>query len=220
MNEVTASHKIAEDNEKANTNSTSFAGHGKRWAYFAFKRTFDLIFASAGLIVLALPMAIIAVIIAIDSPGNPFFCQKRIGRNGKTFTIYKLRTLYTYAPSDAATNSLDMAAYTTKVGGILRSYSLDELPQLWNVVKGDMSFVGYRPVCLSEQRLNRLRSEAGVLAVKPGITGYAQVNGRDNVTADEKVLLDLYYVKHCSVLFDLRCILKTVKVALTKEGVK
>ena len=99
-------------------------------------------------------------------------------------------------------------------------YSLDELPQLWNVLIGNMSLVGYRPVCLSEQRLNQLREEYGILATKPGITGYAQVNGRDNVTTDEKVRLDLYYVKHCSVLLDLRCILKTAKVALSKEGAK
>ena len=189
-----------------------------RRAYLIPKRVFDFFFALIGLIALAIPMMIIAVIIVLDSPGKPFFSQKRMGKDGKIFTIFKFRTMYKCAPSDVATNSINTVEYTTKVGNFLRLHSLDELPQLWNVLKGDMSFVGYRPVCLTEERLNRLRAEYGILTTRPGITGYAQVNGRDTITTDEKVKMDLYYVEHRSILFDLRCLLKTVKVALTKEG--
>lgn len=193
-------------------------GNSKKRIYHIVKRMLDVAASFVALIILAIPMAVIALIIVLDSPGPAIFRQKRIGKDGKAFTIFKFRTLYTYAPSDVATNSLNTTAYITRVGKFLRLYSLDELPQLWNVLIGNMSFVGYRPVCLSEQQLNQHRAECGVLTTKPGITGYAQINGRDNVSMDDKVRLDLYYVNHCSILFDLRCILKTVKVALTKEG--
>lgn len=221
MMEVMATYQITEKTEEmAAIEAITPVELRGRWVYFAAKRVLDFFFALVGLVALAIPMALIALIIAIDSPGKPIFRQKRMGKNGRVFTILKFRTMYTYAPHDVATNSLDTASYTTKVGEFLRVYSLDELPQLWNVLIGNMSLVGYRPVCLSEQRLNQLREEYGILATKPGITGYAQVNGRDNVTTDEKVRLDLYYVRHCSVLLDLRCILKTAKVALSKEGAK
>lgn len=189
-------------------------------AYRAVKRAFDISGALAGLAVLAIPMSVIALIIVLDSPGDPIFKQKRLGKDGQVFTIYKFRTMYTYAPKNMATNAVNVSAYTTEAGKFLRGYSLDELPQLWNVLRGDMSFVGYRPVCLSEQELNRLRLECGVMEMRPGITGYAQINGRDNVTMKEKVRLDLYYAQHCSFPLDLHCLLKTVKVALSKEGAK
>lgn len=189
-------------------------------AYLALKRAFDISGALVGLAVLALPMSVIALIIALDSPGDPIFKQERLGKDGQVFTIYKFRTMYTYAPKNMATNAVNVSAYTTEAGKFLRGYSLDELPQLWNVLRGDMSFVGYRPVCLSEQELNRLRLECGVMEMRPGITGYAQINGRDNVTMKEKVRLDLYYTQHCSFPLDLHCLLKTVKVALSKEGAK
>lgn len=189
-------------------------------AYRAVKRAFDISSALAGLAVLAIPMSVIALIIVLDSPGDPIFKQERLGKDGQVFTIYKFRTMYTYAPKNMATNAINVSAYTTEAGKFLRGYSLDELPQLWNVLRGDMSFVGYRPVCLSEQQLNRLRLECGVLDMRPGITGYAQVNGRDNVTMNEKVRLDQYYAQHCSFSLDLHCLLKTVKVALSKEGAK
>lgn len=188
--------------------------------YFFAKRLFDIVFSLLGLLILAIPIVLIALVIMADSPGKPIFHQKRMGKDGKVFTILKFRTMDRCAPRDAATNSIDPEKYTTRVGGFLRLHSLDELPQLWNVLRGDMSFVGYRPVCLTERRLNQLRAEYGILTTKPGITGYAQVNGRDNVTTDEKVRLDLYYVEHQSILLDLHCLLKTVKVALTKEGAK
>lgn len=192
----------------------------KRRLYFATKRAFDLLLALVGIVVLAIPMMIIALIIAKESEGSPIFRQQRVGKKGKTFTIFKFRTMYTYAPSDVATNSLNIQKYTTKVGAFIRLHSIDELPQLLNVIKGDMSIVGYRPVCLTEQTLNRRRAELGIFEMKPGITGYAQVNGRDNVTAEDKAIMDLYYVENCSVLLDLRCLIKTVKVVLTKEGTK
>ena len=168
--------------------------------YLFIKRTFDIAASVAAGIVLLLPMLLIAVLVRIDS--------ERLGKDGKPFTMLKFRTMYTYAPANMATNEIDMRKYTTKLGKFLREYSIDELPQLWNVFIGNMSFVGYRPVCLSENKLNSLRKKYGVFGMKPGITGYAQVSGRDNIGTDEKARMDLFYVEHCSVALDICCILK------------
>lgn len=218
--EATAPCLDTEKNKASPGEASTSTKQKNRWAYFLVKRAFDFFFALMGLVVLTIPMMILALVIVLDSPGAPVFRQKRMGKDGKIFTIYKLRTMYTYAPREVATNSLDTGTYTTKVGHFLRLCSLDELPQLWNVLIGNMSFVGYRPVCLSETYLNQLRKEYGVFAAKPGITGYAQVNGRDNVAPDEKAEMDRYYVENCSVRLDLWCIGKTVRVAVTKEGAK
>lgn len=188
--------------------------------YLFIKRTFDIAASVAAGIVLLLPMLLVAVLVRIDSHGPALFRQERLGKDGKPFTMLKFRTMYTYAPANMATNEIDMRKYTTKLGKFLREYSIDELPQLWNVFIGNMSFVGYRPVCLSENKLNSLRKKYGVFGMKPGITGYAQVSGRDNIGTDEKARMDLFYVEHCSVALDICCILKTVKTVLTREGVK
>jgi len=164
---------------------------------------------------------LVGVLIHIDSPGPVIFRQKRMGRNGKVFTIYKFRTMYESAPDDKAANQFEDAdMYITKLGGFLRRTSIDELPQLVNVLRGEMSLVGYRPVCISETELNELRARLGVFAVRPGITGLAQVSGRDNIGYQEKAMLDAQYVQTRSIKLDLWCILKTVSIVFSGEGVK
>lgn len=193
---------------------------GIKPGYRIFKRGFDLFGALVLLVLLAVPMLLIGLIICLDSPGPAIFRQNRVGRNGKAFAVYKFRTMRRDAPSEMATRDfVDADKYITRVGRFLRRFSLDELPQLWNVLIGNMSFVGYRPICVSETELNELRRENGVFAMKPGITGLAQINGRDNISMEEKVALDIRYVQSCSVGMDIRCLVRTVSVVFNGEGV-
>ncbi len=189
--------------------------------YLAIKRIFDVVASACAGLLLLIPMLVIGFLIRRDSHGPAIFRQRRMGKDGKEFVIYKFRTMYLDAPHDVATNDLtDLPSVTTKLGAFLRKTSLDELPQLLNVIKGDMSLVGYRPVCLTETELNRLRMERGVFTLRPGITGYAQVSGRDNVTALKKADMDAYYTRNCGVALDLWCIYKTFAAVLTQEGAK
>ena len=188
--------------------------------FLTLKRCFDIVAALTVLLVLILPLLVVAVIVKIDSPGPALFKQKRLGKDGKVFTIYKFRTMQLSAPSDRATRDfVDSDVYITKFGAFLRRSSIDELPQLWNILKGDMSFVGYRPVCLTETELNELRMQRGVFAVRPGITGLAQVSGRDDLPYDTKVALDAKYVAECSLKMDFWCLMQTVRAVITGEGV-
>ena len=188
--------------------------------YLALKRAVDIMIALSGLLFLAVPMLIVAVIIRIDSSGPAIFKQQRMGRNAQQFTIYKFRTMKMDAPSQMASREFtDSDQFITKFGKFLRRTSIDELPQLINILKGDMSLVGYRPVCLTEERLNTLRKQYGVFALRPGVTGLAQVSGRDNVYGEKKAQLDAQYVSQCSAKMDLMCIWKTIKTVLSGEGV-
>lgn len=188
--------------------------------YLVFKRIFDIAASFLAGSVLLLPLLLVAMLIRLDSPGPAIFRQERMGKDGRVFTIYKFRTMTTSAPHDMAARDIEThGQYVTKLGAFLRRSSIDELPQLWNILKGDMSIVGYRPVVLTEIELNELRKAYGVFAVRPGITGLAQVSGRDNLGIEEKVQLDARYVAQCSLKMDLRCILLTVKTVLTGEGV-
>lgn len=196
-------------------------GTEKKLFYRFVKRFFDITLSLLGLAVLFVPMAIIAIAIPLDSKGPAIFVQKRMGKDGKVFTMYKFRTMSQEAPSDlAAREFLDAEDYMTKLGRFLRYSSIDELPQLVNILLGDMSIVGYRPVCLTETELNELRMRYGVFTVRPGITGLAQVSGRDNVEYKEKALLDARYVAERSLKMDLWCLIQTVRVVVTGEGVK
>lgn len=192
-------------------------GCGK--GYLVFKRMADIVFSVFGILLLFVPMLIVAIVIRVDSKGPVIFKQQRMGRNAEPFTIYKFRTMKTDAPAEKASRDfLDSDRFITKVGKFLRRTSIDEIPQLFNILKGDMSFVGYRPVCLTECNLNELRKKYGVFVLRPGVTGLAQVSGRDNVYGEKKARLDAEYVKQCSAKMDLFCIWKTIKTVFTGEG--
>lgn len=188
----------------------------KKYIYRFIKRTVDIIGALIMLIVLSPLMLIIAITVKLDSPGEIIFKQKRIGKNGRTFCCYKFRSMKTDAPKDRASSLLEHSEhYLTRVGRILRRSSLDELPQLWCVLCGTMSFIGYRPLCLTEQKCNDMRMRLGVFAVRPGISGYAQVSGRDNVYYKNKAILDAEYVKNASLWFDIKLVIKTIRIVFT-----
>lgn len=187
--------------------------------YLAVKRAVDVAVACIGLLVLLVPMLVIAGLIVLESPGPALFKQQRMGLGGKPFTIYKFRTMKKDAPPELATREFaDSSDYITGLGGFLRRTSIDELPQLINIIKGDMSIVGYRPVCLTEVKLNDLRMEYGVFRLRPGITGLAQVKGRDALCSPEKALLDKQYVEECSAKLDVWCCLQTVLTVISGKG--
>lgn len=191
----------------------------RRFAFRFCKRAFDILFALLLTVLLAPLFLIIAIAIKCDSKGPAIFTQKRIGKDGKPFNCYKFRSMNVDAPSECATSQLqNPGQYLTKVGRFLRKFSLDELPQIWCVLKGTMSFVGYRPLILSEVNCNNLRTRLSVFTMRPGITGFAQVNGRDDVYYKNKAILDAQYVKTASVLLDLKILFSTVTVVLGRKG--
>ena len=193
----------------------------KRWFYHFVKRAFDIIVSLLMLIILSPAMLIIALVIKCDSKGGVIFKQARMGKGGKTFHCYKFRTMKVDAPHDCATAQLkNPEQYYTRVGRTLRKWSLDELPQLWCVFIGTMSFIGYRPLVLTEEDCNHLRAQLGVFVVRPGISGYAQVHGRDNVHYKNKAILDAEYVKNRSLWLDIKLIFQTVRVVLKRDGNK
>lgn len=190
-----------------------------KWFYRFIKRAFDICVSLLALIVLSPIMLIIAIAVKIDSKGPVIFKQKRVGKNGKPFNFYKFRSMRTDAPHDCATSVFENPeAYITKVGKFLRKTSLDEIPQLWCVLCGKMSIIGYRPLVLTEEKCNKMRGELGVYKMRPGISGYAQVHGRDDVYYKNKAILDAEYVKKASLWLDLKLIFQTVAVVLKREG--
>ena len=194
----------------------------ERWSYLLVKRLFDFFFALIGLIVLAIPMAVIALIILIDSPGGAIFRQERLGKNGKPFVIYKFRTMNIDAEVNGPKWADKEDARCTRFGASLRKTRLDELPQLWNILKGDMSFVGPRP---ERQYFYELFDKYIVgfsnrLVVIPGLTGYAQVNGGYELEPEEKIIYDMEYIEHRSVFLDLKCIAKTISLIFTHKGAR
>jgi lipopolysaccharide/colanic/teichoic acid biosynthesis glycosyltransferase len=185
------------------------------------KRILDIVLASSALIILAIPMVIISVWVKFDSKGPALFRQLRSGKNRNPFTVYKFRTMSTDAPSDMPTNSFKNShMHITRSGKIMRKLSLDELPQLFNVIRGDMSVVGPRPVLINESNLLMLREAVGANHIKPGITGWAQVNGRDELDDIIKAQMDGFYVKHFSLLLDLKCLMLTFVAVLFVKGHK
>lgn len=183
-----------------------------------WKRLFDIVVSFIGLIVLS-PLFLVIMGVNFFTPNcKVFFSHERRGRRGKPFKIYKFQTMKNNAPN-CATNELENPdQYITKVGKILRKTSLDELPQLWNILKGDMSFVGPRPLISSELRAHRLRLEYGVYRFRPGLTGWAQVNGRDDISLMKKMSLDKEYCDNWSLKLDLIILLRSVKVCVKQEG--
>ena len=185
------------------------------------KRALDLLIACAACIVLLPVCLIIALIIKIDSDGPVLFLQERLGKDGKPFIIYKFRTMRTDAPSDLATRLMPGSGeYITRAGRFLRMTSLDELPQLINIVKGDMSFVGFRPCLANETELHRLRTLSGAYGVRPGITGLSQIRGRDELEPEVKAKLDGIYARHVGFDYDLRILTKTFLYVFYAEGYK
>lgn len=190
-----------------------------KWFYRFVKRFFDFLVSLIALILLSPIMLIIAIAIKCDSKGKIIFKQKRIGKNGKTFNCYKFRSMRSDAPKECATSLLEHSEeYQTRVGRFIRRLSLDELPQLWCVLIGTMSIIGYRPLILSEENCNAMREKLGVFRYRPGISGYAQVHGRDDLYYKNKAILDAEYVKKASLWLDFKLLLQTVGVVLKREG--
>ena len=189
--------------------------------YHFIKRALDFLLSLIALLLLWPVLAVIAVVIRVTSPGPVFFRQKRVGLKRSHFMIYKFRTMRTDAPKDAPTHLLqNPEAFITPVGRFLRASSLDELPQLINILKGEMSIVGPRPALWNQYDLIDAREAVGANDVLPGLTGWAQINGRDELPIDVKAGLDGEYVRRMSFLFDLRCIVGTVLAVVRRDGVR
>jgi lipopolysaccharide/colanic/teichoic acid biosynthesis glycosyltransferase len=183
------------------------------------KRAIDLLVATVGTVLLAPFVAALAVAIRLESPGDPIYRQTRVGKDGATFSIYKLRTMVRGAEFTGAGLAIQEGDdRITRIGAWLRRYSLDELPNLWNVVRGEMSIVGPRPT-IPVQVEQYTEHQRGRLAVKPGITGWAQVNGRASLPWSERIELDLWYVEHHSLALDLRILVRTVRMVFSGHGI-
>ena len=182
------------------------------------KRAVDLVLGGIVAALTAPLVALLALVIRLESPGNPIYQQTRVGKAGQSFEIYKLRTMVHGAEFTGARMAIQRGdARITRVGAILRRFSLDELPNLWNVLRGEMSIVGPRPTIpiQVEQYTDRQR---GRLAVKPGITGWAQINGRAELPWPERIELDLWYVEHQSLALDVRILARTGRAVLSGQG--
>lgn len=188
--------------------------------YFTIKRILDLILSTIGILILLPMLILISIAIKIDSPGPILFRQRRIGRNKNEFYILKFRTMRVDTPKDTPTHLLDNPnMYITKIGNILRKTSLDELPQLFNILIGNMSIVGPRPALWNQYDLIAKRDKYGANNIMPGLTGWAQVNGRDELPIEIKAEYDGEYVKKMSFLFDLKCCLKTIYSVIKRDGI-
>lgn len=183
------------------------------------KRGLDILLATVGIIVLAVPMGLIALAIKIDSKGHVFFKQKRVGLGKEHFEILKFRTMRVDTPKDVPTHQLsDPTKWITRVGKILRKTSLDELPQLFNIFKGEMSIIGPRPALWNQFDLIEERDKYGANDVRPGLTGLAQISGRDELEIPVKAKLDGEYVEKMSFSYDVKCFIKTIGSVVKSEG--
>jgi len=183
------------------------------------KRLFDLIFAVLLLFILLIPMIVISILIKLTSKGPVLYWSKRVGRNNSIFRMPKFRSMRTDTP-DVATHLLtNPDQYITSVGRWIRKTSLDELPQVFSVLKGDMSFVGPRPALFNQDDLVALRTSKDIHTLVPGITGWAQINGRDELPIPVKVDYDFYYLQNRSFIFDLKILLLTLFKVLERKGV-
>ncbi|MEM4993390.1 exopolysaccharide biosynthesis polyprenyl glycosylphosphotransferase [Priestia sp. SB1] len=188
--------------------------------YSLCKRIFDIVISFMALMVLLPVILLFALIVMIETPGSPFFLQERLGKNGRPFTIMKLRSMYSDAEKNGAQWAVKNDSRVTKVGKLIRQTRIDELPQLWNVLKGDMSIVGPRPerAVFIEEFQKTVPAFSQRLAVKPGLTGWAQINGGYELTPAEKLELDLYYIHHTNIRFDVKIMIKTLRVIVTGDG--
>jgi len=183
------------------------------------KRIFDLLFGISILVFLVAPMLLISIAVRLSSKGPALYWSDRVGKNNKIFKMPKFRSMLTDTPA-VATHLLDNSdTYLSPIGGFLRHSSLDELPQLFSVLKGDMSFVGPRPALFNQDDLITLRTEKGVDKLLPGITGWAQVNGRDELSIPDKVALDAEYLNRQSFWFDMKILWMTFLKVMKRDGV-
>ena len=184
------------------------------------KRLIDFTLALCGIVVLSVPMLLIALIIKLDSKGPVLFWQKRVGLNKKTFMMPKFRSMRTDAPANMPTHLLnDPEVWITRVGKVLRKTSLDELPQMFSIFKGDMSIVGPRPALWNQTDLIAERDKYGANDIRPGLTGWAQINGRDELPIDIKAKFDGEYVKNLTFAMDVKCFFGTIIKVIKREGI-
>lgn len=209
---------ILEKQEKTNQyNKTEINGE-----YLALKRVFDCVVSAMALLVLAFPMLIVAICIRLESPGPAIYRQERLGKNEKSFTMYKFRSMTVDAEKNGKCWATVNDSRVTRIGRFIRMSHIDELPQLWNILKGDMSLVGPRP----ERPYFYDEFEAFIpqfrerLAVKPGLTGLAQINGGYDLKPEEKFVYDMEYIEKCSIGMDLGCIFKTIPILIARKGVR
>ena len=183
------------------------------------KRLFDLVLALCAAVVLALPVAVVAVAVRLTSAGPALYWSDRVGRGNKIFKMPKFRSMRVGTPAVATHLLADAKSHLTPIGSFLRKSSLDELPQLWSILVGDMSFVGPRPALFNQHDLIALRTQHGVHELVPGLTGWAQVNGRDELPIPDKVKLDVEYLQRQSLWFDIRILWMTFVKVLRRDGV-
>ena len=185
-----------------------------------FKRLIDLLLSGMALLILAVPLLILALIVKLDSKGPVLFWQKRVGLHKEIFLMPKFRSMYTQTPAEVPTHMLsDPDRWITPVGKIYRKLSIDELPQLWSIFTGKMSIIGPRPALWNQDDLIAERDKYGANDVRPGLTGWAQINGRDELEIPVKAKLDGEYVEKMSFLFDCKCFFGTILAVLRRDGV-
>jgi len=183
------------------------------------KRLFDFLLALCTALVLAAPVLLVALAVSLTSPGPALYWSDRVGKNNRIFKMPKFRTMRVGTPVVATHLLANPKAHLTPIGGFLRKSSLDELPQLWSILVGDMSFVGPRPALFNQQDLIELRTQKGVHTLVPGLTGWAQVNGRDELPIPQKVALDAEYLQRRGLVFDVRILWLTFVKVLRRDGV-
>lgn len=184
------------------------------------KRAIDIVLSGIALLILWLPMLIVAIVVKCDSKGPVFFWQKRVGLHKETFMMPKFRSMYTETPANMPTHLLeDPDQWITKAGRILRKTSLDELPQILSIFTGKMSIIGPRPALWNQDDLIAERDKYGANDVRPGLTGWAQINGRDEIEIEDKAKLDGEYVEKMSFAFDCKCFFGTIVSVLRHDGV-
>ena len=183
------------------------------------KRLLDFLLALLVSAVLLLPIAIVAIAVKLTSPGPALYWSDRVGRHNRIFRMPKFRSMRTDTPEVATHLLAKPESFLTPIGGFIRKSSLDELPQLWSILVGDMSFVGPRPALFNQHDLIALRAERGVHTLLPGLTGWAQINGRDDVPIPQKVEMDAYYLAHQSLALDVRILWRTFFKVLRRDGI-
>lgn len=192
----------------------------KQKMYLVFKYLMDFIIALAAVVVLSPVYVIISLAIFIDDPGPVIFSQNRVGRHKKIFKMYKFRTMKVSTPHDVPTHLLENPEkYITRVGGFLRKTSLDELPQFFNILLGQVSVCSPRPALYNQYDLIAERDKCGANDIRPGLTGWAQINGRDELDIEEKAQLDQYYIEHLGLWMDIKCFFGTFLPVLRQEGI-